>query len=217
SWSFEPLPLLTLALLALVYTRGWHQLHRQIPHRFPRWRLVAFLAGIAALFLAIASPLDAFSGLLLQVHMIQHLLLMMVAPPLLLLGAPWLPLLCGLPRQFVRDAFGPFLAWPALRNFGHKLTHPLSGGIAFMAVTLLWHLPALYELALRSRPWHEFEHACFLGAALLFWWPVVQPWPSRAHWPRWTMIPYLLIADLQNTVLAAFLSFYDRVLYSTYE
>src|SRR5580765_6961683 len=100
SWSFDPLPLLTLALTALVYTRGWRQLHGQIPHRFPRWRLVAFLAGIAALFLAVASPLEAFAGLLLQVHMIQHLLLMMIAPPLILAGAPYLPILSGLPRVF---------------------------------------------------------------------------------------------------------------------
>ena len=216
SWSFAPLPMLTLALATFFYWRGWRQLHRQIPHRFPRWRLVAFLTGMASLFLAIASPLDAFAGMLLQVHMIQHLLLMMVAPPLLLLGAPWLPLLCGLPRRLVRDGLGPFLVWPALKNFGHRLTHPVVGGIAFIAASLLWHLPPLYELALRSRSWHEVEHACFLGSALLFWWPVVQPWPGRAHWPRWTMIPYLLIADLQNTALAAFLTFYDRPLYPTY-
>ncbi len=209
--------MLALTLTVFFYGRGWRQLHRQIPHRFPRWRLFAFLAGITSLFLAIASPLDAFAGMLLQVHMIQHLLLMMVAPPLLLLGAPWLPLLCGLPRKFVRDALGPFLVWPAMKYFGHKLTHPLVGGLVFMAATLLWHLPALYELALHSSSWHAFEHACFLGTALLFWWPVVQPWPGRANWPRWTLIPYLLIADLQNTALAAFLSFYDRVLYPTYE
>jgi len=217
SWSFASLPILALALTALVYARGWRQLHRQIPHRFPRWRLVSFLGGIATLFLALLSPLDAFAGLLLQVHMIQHLLLMMIAPPLLLLGTPYLPLLCGLPRKFVREALGPFLVWPALRNFGRKLTHPMAGGIAYIAASTLWHVPALYELALRSKSWHEFEHACFVGTALLFWWPVVQPWPGRAHWPRWAMIPYLLVADLQNTALAAFLSFYDRALYPTYE
>src|SRR6185295_20191090 len=217
SWSFEPLPLLTLALTALVYARGWRQLHRQIPHRFPRWRLVSFFGGIATLFLALLSPLDAFAGLLLQVHMIQHLLLMMIAPPLLLLGMPYLPLLCGLPRKFVREAFGPFLVWPALRSFGHQLTHPIVCGIAYLAASTLWHLPLLYELALRSKFWHQFEHACFIGAALLFWWPVIQPWPSRPHWPRGAMIPYLLLADLQNTALAAFLSFYDCVLYPSYE
>lgn len=217
SWSFEPVPLFLLGLTALIYCRGWWQLHRQTPHRFPSWRLGAFLGGIGALFLAVASPLDAFAGLLLQVHMIQHLLLMMIAPPLLLLGAPYLPLLCGLPRRFVREALGPFLASPTLRRLGDRLTHPVVCGVAFVVASIVWHLPPLYEMALRSQPWHQIEHLCFLGAAVLFWWPVVQPWPSRPHWPRWTMIPYLLLADLQNTALAAFLSFYDRVLYPTYE
>jgi len=74
----------------------------------------------------------------------------------------------------------------------------------------------MYELALASSSWHEVEHACFFVASLIFWWPVVQPWPSRAHAPRWAVVPYLLIADLQNTVLSAILVFSDRVLYPSY-
>ena len=74
----------------------------------------------------------------------------------------------------------------------------------------------MFELALRSELWHAVEHICFLVTAFLFWWPVVQPWPSRARWSRWAMIPYLLLADLQNTALSAFLIFCDRVVYPTY-
>ena len=85
-------------------------------------------------------------------------------------------------------------------------------GVAMFA----WHTPALYELALRSSAWHQVEHACFFLTSLIFWWPVVQPWPSRARWPRWAMVPYLLIADLQNTALSAILVFSDRVLYPSY-
>ena len=77
-------------------------------------------------------------------------------------------------------------------------------------------LPALYEIALQSEFWHDVQHVCFLSTGLLFWWPVVQPWPSRLRWPRWTMIPYLLFADIQNTALSAFLIFSERVLYPTY-
>ena len=85
-------------------------------------------------------------------------------------------------------------------------------GVAMFA----WHTPALYELALRSPAWHQVEHACFFVTSLIFWWPVVQPWPSKAQWPRWAMVPYLLIADLQNTALSAILVFSDRVLYPSY-
>ena len=84
------------------------------------------------------------------------------------------------------------------------------------AAMFAWHVPGLYELALRSSSWHEVEHACFFFASIIFWWPVIQPWPSHAQWPRWAMVPYLVIADLQNTVLSAVLVFSDKILYPSY-
>src|SRR5260221_2128936 len=217
SWSITFGPTFALTLTALLYVRGWFKLRSLAPQRFDGWRLTSFLGGLFTLFIAISSPLDSFANLLLQGHMVQHLLFMMVAPPLLLLGNPFLPLLTGLPRPIAREAIGPFLAWRPLRQLGLWLTHPRTAWIIFVAFTLGWHLPAPYELTLHSDAWHEVEHICFLLSALLFWWPVVQPWPSRPQWPRWAMIPYLLLADIQNTALSAFLSFSDRVLYPTYE
>jgi cytochrome c oxidase assembly factor CtaG len=217
SWSIPIVPSFGILLSLAFYLRGWVRLQFQVPDRFPVWRLLAFTGGLAAFFVAIASPLDAFAGLLLQVHMIQHLLLLMLAPPLILAGAPYLPVLAGLPRWFTRDVLGPFLVWEPVKRIGRVLFHPLFTGAAFAASNLLWHIPPLYELALSSPGWHQVEHFSFLFTGLLFWWPLVQPWPSRPVWPRWAMIPYLLVADLQNTVLAAFLSFYDRVLYPSYE
>jgi cytochrome c oxidase assembly factor CtaG/ferredoxin len=216
SWSFDPLPTAGIVLTAVIYLRGWLRLSRQVPERFPTERLLSFLAGLGAVFLALCSPLDAFAGWLLIVHMVQHLLLTMVAPPLLLLGFPMLPMLLGLPRALVRDGIGPFLSHPPLHRIGRFLVHPFFAGPLFMISNLAWHAPGLYELALQSPGWHRLEHLCFLATALLFWWPVVQPWPSRPALPRWVMIPYLLAADLQNTALAAFLSFYEGILYPTY-
>ena len=216
SGSVAPGLATVLAVLAALYARGWHVLRRQMPERFPVWRLACFLGGLATIHLAIASPIDAFAGLLLQVHMLQHLLLMMVAPPLLLLGAPAIPLLRGLPPRFAKSALGPFLAWPALQRFGAILLHPVTCWCAFVAATWLWHLPALYQLALRSPGWHAAEHATFLVTALLFWWPVVQPWPSRARWPRWTIPVYVLLADVQNTIFSALLVFSEHLFYPVY-
>jgi cytochrome c oxidase assembly factor CtaG len=216
SWTFAPCVIIPLLVVATLYLCGWWELHRRLPQRFGVWHLVAFQAGLLALFLALASPLDVLAELLLQVHMIQHLVLMMVVPPLLWLGAPLLPLLHGLPRPVVKRGVGPVLAWPPLQRLGHCLTRPLVCWLAFAVSTLAWHVPNCYELALRSAGWHEVQHACFLGTGLLFWWPVIQPWPSRPRWPRWTMILYLLLADLQNTALSALLIFSERVLYPTY-
>ncbi|MCP4816160.1 MAG: cytochrome c oxidase assembly protein, partial [Planctomycetaceae bacterium] len=161
--------------------------------------------------------LDALGSYLLSAHMAQHFLLLVVAPPLLLLGAPANPLLWGLPASVRNDWLGPFLASHTVRGIGHVLVHPVTGWTSMVLATWIWHVPVLYELALVDPFWHEFEHAVFLTTAILFWFPVIQPWPSRSIWPRWTMIPYLLLADLQNTIFSAFFSFSPRVIYSTYE
>src|SRR6202521_5122733 len=217
SWAIPFGPTAAILLALVVYLRGWIALQFRAPSRSPVWRLLSFAAGLGTIFLAIASPLDAFGGLMLQVHMIQHLLLMMVAPPLLLAGAPYLPILSGLPRVVAREVVGPFLIWAPLKRIGHALLNPVFCWIAFAASNVLWHVPVFYELALNSPAWHQVEHFCFLTTGLLFWWHILLPWPSREAWPRWAMIPYLILADLQNTGLAAFLTFCDRVLYPTYQ
>ena len=216
SWTFEPWIIGSLLLAAGIYLRGWRQIHRRLPRRFALWRLIAFQAGLFTLFLALSSPLHELGELLLQFHMIQHLALMMVVPPLLLLGTPILPLLHGLPRPVLRYGVRHIFGSPALQRLWCLLTHPLVCLFSFALSNVAWHVPALYELALRSHFWHDVQHICFLGTGLLFWWPVVQPWPSRRRWPLWTMIPYLLVADIQNTALSAFLIFSERVLYPTY-
>jgi cytochrome c oxidase assembly factor CtaG len=216
SWAFEPLPLTGLLVTAVVYFLGWRKLHRQVPVRYPTWRLACFLAGLTAVAVALMSPLDAFASFLLISHMVQHLLLTMIAPPLIWMGAPQLPMLRGLPRRFVSQVLGPFLRWPVAMKTVHIIMHPVVCWSAFVLSNILWHIPAFYDLALRSWSWHEIEHFSFLGTALMFWWHVVLPWPGRSYWSRWAMLPYLLLAGLQNTALASFISFYDQVLYPTY-
>src|SRR5712692_5115523 len=151
SWTFAPRVIIPLLVVATLYLCGWWELRRRLPQRFGVWRLVTFQAGLLALFLALASPLDVLADLLLQVHMIQHLVLMMVVPPLLWLGAPLLPLLCGLPQLVVKRGLGPFLVWPALQRLGHLLTHPLVCWCVFVVTNVAWHVPALYEVAQRSQ------------------------------------------------------------------
>jgi cytochrome c oxidase assembly factor CtaG/polyferredoxin len=216
SWSFDPWVVLALVAVAVLYLRGFCSLRRRHPERFPRWRASAFLLGLAVFLVAIASPVDAFADLLLQVHMAQHLLLMMVAPPLVWLGAPINPLLQGMPRSFLKQGLGPFLAWPALQRLGAWLVHPITAWLAFVGTTWVWHAPRLYETALRSPFWHEVEHLCFFAAALLFWFPVLQPWPSRPAWPRAAMLPYLVLAGLQMTAFSALFSFSGRPFYPIY-
>ena len=193
-------PRASLLLTAGVYLRGWLVLHRRDPRRWHGGRLAAFLGGLATIFLALASPIEPFASLLLQVHMVQHLLLMMVAPPLLWLGAPLFPLLRGLPRpdpHLLGRAPFPLRPFSA-RLFG-RLTHPVAAWLLFIAATWVWHVPPFYDLALRSAGWHYLQHTCFLGAGLVFWYPVVRPYPARPRWSLWLLFPYLILADVQNT------------------
>jgi cytochrome c oxidase assembly factor CtaG len=215
-WEIEPGLLLVLAAVGAVYARGWRTYHRRVPGRFPDRRLGAFLAGLVSLWLAAASPADTLADRLLSAHMVQHILLLTVAPPLLLSGYPLLPIIRGLPTAVRRAIVRPLARQRWLRYVAHGLTHPAVALIVSSVILWTWHAPALYDLALRT-PWvHIAEHALFFGGGLLFWWPVVQPWPSRGQWPRGAIIPYLLAADVQNTVLAAILTFSDRVLYPWY-
>ncbi len=216
SWNLDPRVIGLLLVIGIVYFRGWWRLQKVLPQQFSSERLLLFWLGLILLFVALESPLDAFSSLLLSSHMVQHLLLMMVIPPLLLLGQPLLPLLRGLPRPFVREGLGPFLRWPALRNVGDVLVRPWFAWAAYNVSAVAWHVPALYELALRSPAWHNVEHACFFWSSCLFWWPVIQPWPSRAQGSGWAVIPYLLAADIVNTAISASFVFADKILYPTY-
>ena len=201
----------------LIYTAGWRRYRRRLPGRLARSQLAAFLGGLACLCLAIASPLDEAADTLLSAHMVQHSLLFIVAPALLLVGQPLLPLLRGLPDSLRRSLVAPLLRRRSLRAAAHALVHPLAALLLSSVIFWSWHFPVLYQLALRLPAVHLVEHASFLAGGLLFWYPVVQPWPSRPRWPRAAMIPYLLVADVQNTVLAAVLTFSDRVLYPFYE
>ncbi len=207
---------LALVLTLLVYVHGWRALAKTRPDQIPGWRAACFASGIAVVWLAIASPLDAMSGVLLTAHMVQHLLLMALAPPLLVLGAPVVPLLRGLPRSWVRDGLGPFFVLRPVHRLQRLFASRAFAWILMNVTFLAWHVPAAYELALRSPGWHEVEHACFLFTSVLFWWHIVAPWPTTYAASRWLLLPFLLSADLVNTGLSAALSFSGRVFYPSY-
>ena len=215
-WS-PPIPLtLTICLLAALYLRGWLAIRRTRPAQFTALRLASFVAGLAVLWLAIASPMDGLADALLSAHMVEHLLLMSAVPPLLLLGLPIVPLLRGLPAPLLRWLAAPLLRAPSLRRLAHWLGAPTVAWLAMNLTFLAWHIPAAYDFALAHEFWHAVEHLCFLGTSLLFWGAVLRPWPVPAQPPGWTILLYLVAADLVNTLLSAFLAFCDRPLYKYY-
>lgn len=149
--------------------------------------------------------------------MIQHVLLMMIAPPLIWLGAPLIPLLRGLPRPIRQHWVAPLFHSRILNWIFHQLTAPKTAWVLYVVASWIWHVPNFYEAGLRSDTWHQIEHATFLFTGLLFWWPVIQPYPSKPRESQWILIPYLILADVANTMLAAIFTFSSRVIYPHYE
>jgi putative membrane protein len=215
AWSLPLLPSLALAVTLVLYMAGWRAAHRTRPHQLPPWRAACFAAGIISLWIAIASPIDALDDYLLAAHMIQHFILMSIAPPLIILGAPVVPMLRGLPK-LLRIPMRPLFRVHGLRRVANFFVHPVPAWLLMNVAYLGWHVPAAFEVTFRSEAIHQFEHACFIFTSIGFWWVVLAPWPSRRVWPRWTVIPYLLSADVLNTVLSATLAFSGRVLYPSY-
>ena len=216
AWTV-PIPLSLAAIfIAVIYLLGWWRLRGAPANVIPSWRAASFLAGLFLIWLAIGSPLGLLDEHLLTAHMAQHLLLMTIAPALILMGAPVMPVLHGLPQRFVQAVLGPFLRWPAIQAAGRVISQPAVCWLAAAAALVGWHIPAVFTLALQSEGLHIVEHASFLTAGFLFWWPVIQPWPSVPVWPRWSILLYLFSATLPCDILSAYLTFCERVVYPGY-
>jgi putative membrane protein len=215
SWS---LPLAIISALVVVtagvYLRGWLCLRKAFPNLVPSWRLASFMVGLFSVWTAIGSPLATLDHRSLTIHMMKHLLLMTVAAPLILAGTPAFPLVCGLPKFFIKS-HPPLASLPA-RWLERCLMHPVLYWLAGTAAVIGWHLPVAFQLGMRSHWVHNLEDMCFLLAGLLFWWPIVQSSPSAPRSPRWSMALYLFLATLPCDILSAFLVFCNRLVYPFY-
>jgi putative membrane protein len=215
-WSF-PIPLtMLLALVVLFYVRGWLHLRKALPRIINFLHMAAFIGGLVVIWVAAGSPLAFMDHELLSIHMVQHLLLMAVASPLILLGAPIPALLHGLPQGFVQALVSPLERSASVRRITISIGHPMFCWFAGAVTVIAWHVPSLFALGLRSASWHEAESASFLVAGFLFWWPVIQPWPSSSRSPGWSVPLYLFLATLPCDALSAFLTFCGRVVYPAY-
>lgn len=198
-WSFEPAVLLPLLAAATAWTWAVRRVNRAHPATpVARRRTVAFLGGLAAIAVALLSGLERYDTTLFSVHMIQHLLLTLVAAPLLALGAP-ITLALRVATPNVRRRFLlPILHSRVVR----VLAFPVVAWAVFAAVMWASHFSPLFDLALEDRLAHDLEHGLFLGSALLFWWPAValDPAPWRMSHPA--RMAYVFLQMPQNTLLA---------------
>jgi putative membrane protein len=199
-WNMNVLLVISLLLPVHFYVRG------AATYSLSGWRTAAFMAGMAALFVALISPLDAMSGSLFSAHMVQHLLLVLAAAPLLALSRPTAPLLRGLPMGW-RKTFGRMAQVSALKTLWHTLTRPFTVSLLHVASILLWHIPAWYSAAVSNEALHILEHLSFFGTALLYWWML------RENGEYGVRILSVFIVMMSSGLLGALMTFANAAWY----
>jgi cytochrome c oxidase assembly factor CtaG len=211
-WSFDPVAAVVLAVAAIAYARAArHVGAQQARHAIPRARQVWFFAGLLTIAVAVFSPVHSYGEERFVVHMAQHVLLALIAAPLLVLGAPVTLALraanTSRRRELLRILNGRVVG---------LVTHPLVAWVQFAVVMWATHFSSFFQFAL-EHPWaHALEHGLFLGSAALFWWPVVGESTARPRLSYPLRLLYVALAMPQNTFLALAIVSSDRVLYASY-
>ncbi|MEZ4870353.1 MAG: cytochrome c oxidase assembly protein [Caldilineaceae bacterium] len=218
TWDWRWDILLVLAIFATLYTTGWWRLRKRSKQTklANRARLAAYWGGLITLAVALMSPIDPLGGQLFFMHMVQHLLTIMVAAPLLWLGAPFPFLLWGLPKRARTIATQQFRRNSPLRSILVTLTQPAVSWLFFIAIYVGWHDPNFYDLAL-VHPWvHDLEHITFFASAMLLWWHVIGAGPHLHSAPIWGRIAMLIGIIPANMGIGIIIATADKVIYSYY-
>ena len=221
TWPVEPLVLLGVELAALLYLwGGQRRVHARAKGEswtLSHWRAAAFFSALAVIIVALDTPLESLARQLFWAHMTQHLLLIMVAAPLLVVAAPWLQIWRGLPLSVRRPVAktivkAPALSW--LRGVLSWVSAPVGAFTLSSANLWLWHWPVAYDLTLRNHAVHHLEHVLFLGFGILFWAQVIDQPPFKARLDQLRRVVYVFLGTVQSWALAAVLSFATAPFYA---
>lgn len=207
-WNWDPVVWIPLLVSHWLYGRGLARVQARA-RGLPPWRVWSFIGGEIVLVVALMSPLDPLGETLLSAHMVQHMLLTVVAPPLLLLGRPHIVWLWGMPRRWRRLAGAPALR-PVRRWFG-AWSRPITAALVHGAVMWLWHAPFLFEAALDHGWVHKLEHVSFFATAVVFWRAMLNP---REH--AVVRAAVLLLTFMHSGMLGGLLSFAPVQIYTWY-
>jgi cytochrome c oxidase assembly factor CtaG len=199
SWTFEPGAIALMVLMTVVYVRRWRS------SETGPWRLFAFTGAIVTLIVALISPIDALAEQVFAMHMVQHVLLLDVFPILLMLS---------LTKVLLRPATRRLTT---LERAVGPLAHPAFAVVLYVAMMWVWHVPALYDAALRHSAVHVFEHVCFISAGVLYWWHLLSPIRSRLRGGPFAPVVYMLVTKLFVGLLGIGITFAPDALYDFYE
>jgi putative membrane protein len=204
SWTFDWTALVSVVILVTLYAAGWRRARREERHPPSLWRLLLFTAGIVTILVALVSPLDSLGDQMMVMHMVQHMLLLDIAPILLILG---------LTKVLLRPVTRRLQTVEQRAGF---LAHPAFAVIFYAAVLWLWHLPALYDKAQGDGFIHACEHMTFFLAGSLYWWHVLSPIRNRRRLAGLGPVAYMAGGKLLVGLLGIALAFAPRVIYPFY-
>ncbi len=206
AWTFEPSVLIGVAALGVLYVLGWRRGRATGSAHKPGWgRMALFAGGLLVILAALVSPIDVLGDQLLLMHMVQHILLLDFAPILLILGLNKV-LLRPVTRRVQR-----------LERRAGFFAHPAFAVLAYAGFMWLWHVPALYDAALRNTTIHAFEHLCFSAAGTLYWWHLLSPIRNRHRLGGMGPVAYMVSTKLLVGLLGIVLAFAPASFYPFYE
>jgi putative membrane protein len=216
AWQFDPVITVGLLAAGVIYWQAWRRVQASGHRQPPGWYALAFYSGLAAVAFSLLGPFETYNENLFILHMSQHLVLMQVAAPLLLLGRPVQLVLRALPPARTKQVVGAVFGrdWVRLAILG--LTAPVTAFLLFNINLGFWHLPAYYEAALYN-PWiHHFEHMVFFGFALLYWWTIIDPVPRHHRMRTLLAMGSVFLSMMVGSIIGAIITLSDSVIYPFY-
>lgn len=206
SWTLDPGPIVLVATATALYVPRWRRVRAEIGARAAGgWRLASFVAAMLTLIAALVSPIDRLGEQAFSFHMLQHVLLLDVAPILLV---------CSLTKGLLRPVTRRL---QRLERAAGPFGHPAFAVIAYVVVMWVWHVPSLYDAALENGTVHVFEHVCFMSVGLLYWWLLLSPVRSRIQQGVMAPVLYMLSTKLAVGLLGIGLTFAPESIYGFYE
>ncbi len=206
SWSLDPGPILLLGITGGVYVRRWRQARREAgPPAASGWRLASFMTGLAMVAIALLSPVDRLAEQLFVMHMVQHILLLDISAILLV---------CGLTKVILRPLTRRL---QGVERAAGPLGHPIFAVLAYIAVMWVWHIPAMYDAALRHSGIHVIEHMMLAAAGILYWWHLFSPIRARLRLGGLGPVVYMTTTKLLVGFLGIAIVFAPHAFYPFYE
>ncbi len=216
SWAIDPPIFIGLLVVGVAYWLGWRRIQLLGRRKLPVSWAIYFYGGLLAIAIALLGPFDVYNEDSLFLHMCQHLLLLQIAGPLIWLGRP---------VQLALQAISPRRSGPVLKSVLRRswvrailgfISHPLVAFVVFNVTLIFWHVPAVYDAALSHQVIHDMEHLAFLTAALIFWWPIIEPVPRHHKLRLGFALASIFLTGLVSEALGAILSLDGSLLYPFY-